>query len=93
MKITQSWKRNAPTTDGYSLTVTYVYSSKYLHEIEEVEKELPKGMIVIDTDETKRMYPLEQEGLRSEWMYKYMNVIETIFVLSVITKIVGIPGN
>lgn len=50
MKITQSWKRNMPTTDGYSLTVTYVYSSKYLHEIEEVEKKLPKGMIIMDTD-------------------------------------------
>jgi len=27
MKITQSWKRNIPTTDGYSVTVTYVYSA------------------------------------------------------------------
>ena len=61
MKITQSWKRNALTTDGYSLTITYVYSSHYLHEIEEVEKKLPKGMIVMDTDSPKRMYPLEQE--------------------------------
>ena len=51
-----------PTTDGYSLTVTYVYSSHYLHEIEEVEKKLPKGIIVMDTDSTKRMYPLEQKG-------------------------------
>ena len=56
MKITQSW-----STDGYSLTVTYVYSSKYLHEIEEVEKKLPKGMIIMDTDKPQRMYPLEQE--------------------------------
>ena len=51
-----------PTTDGYSLTVTYVYSSKYLHEIEAVEKKLPTGMIVIDKDKPNRMYPLEQEG-------------------------------
>ena len=58
MKIVQSWKRNTP----YSLTVTYVYSSKYLHEIEEVEKKLPKGIIVMDTDNPKRMYPLEHEG-------------------------------
>ena len=50
MKIYQSWKRNTPTTDGYSLTVTYVYSSRYLHEIEDVEKKLPRGTIVIDTD-------------------------------------------
>ena len=51
-----------PTTDGYSLTVTYVYSSKYLHEIEDVERKLPKGMIVMDTDKTNRIYPLEHEG-------------------------------
>ena len=51
-----------PTTDGYSLTVTYVYSSKYLHEIEEIAKKLPNGIIIMDTDEPKRMYPLEQEG-------------------------------
>ena len=62
MKITQTWKRNMPTTDGYSLTVTYVYSSYYLHEIEEVEKKLPKGIIVMDTDKPQRMYPLEQKG-------------------------------
>ena len=62
MKITQSWKRNTPTTDGYSLTVTYVYSSKWLHEIEEIEKKLPMGIIIMDTDELQRMYPLEQEG-------------------------------
>lgn len=51
MKITQSWKRNTPTTDGYSLTVTYVYSSKYFHEIEDVEKKLPKGIIIMETPE------------------------------------------
>ena len=63
MKITQSWKHDMPTTDGYSLTVTYVYSSKYLHEIEAVEKKLPKGtLVVMDTDKPKRIYPLEQEG-------------------------------
>ena len=63
MKITQSWKRNMPTTDGYSLTVTCVYSSKYLHEIEDVERKLPNGITVIDTDKPRRMYPLYgQEG-------------------------------
>lgn len=59
MKITQSWKRNAPTTDEYSLTVTYVYSSHYLHEIEEVEKKLPRGILVMDTDKPNRIYPEE----------------------------------
>ena len=62
MKLTQSWKRNTPTTDGYSLTVTYVYSSHDLHEIEEVEKKLPRGTLVMDTDKPNRIYPLEQEG-------------------------------
>ena len=61
MKITQSWKRNTPTTDGYGLTVTYVYSSKYLHEIEEIERKLPKGIIVMDTDELQRTLLKEQE--------------------------------
>ena len=62
MKITQTWKRNMPTTDGYSLTVTYVCSSKYLHEIEDVERKLPRGIIVMNTDKPNRMYPLDQEG-------------------------------
>lgn len=61
MKIYQSWKRNTPTTDGYSLTITYVYSSKYLHEIEDVERKLPRGTIIIDTDKPERMYPLKHE--------------------------------
>ena len=62
MKITESWKRNPPTTEGgYSLTVTYTYSSKYLYEIEEVEKKLPKGMVVMDTDKPTRLFPLKQE--------------------------------
>ena len=49
-----------PTTDGYSLTVTYVYSSKYLHEIEAIEKKLPTGMIVMDTDKTKENGSIER---------------------------------
>lgn len=62
MKVIQRWQRNTPTTDGYSLTITYVYVSKHLHEIEEIEKKLPKGTIIMDTDKPQRMYPLEQEG-------------------------------
>lgn len=50
LKITQSRHWDMPTTNGYSLTVTYVYSSKFLHEIEEIEKKLPKGTIIMDTD-------------------------------------------
>ena len=61
MKIYQSWKRGV-ATEGYSLTLTYIYLSKDLQEIEEIEKKLPNGIIIIDTDKPKRMYPLEQEG-------------------------------
>ena len=62
MKITQSWKQNVSTTDGYTLTVTYVYSSIYKHEIEEVKKKLPNGIIIMDTDDPQRIFPLEKEG-------------------------------
>jgi hypothetical protein len=61
MKIYQSWKRGI-ATEGYSLTLTYIYLSKDLHEIEEIEKKMPKGTIIMDTDNLKRLYPLEQEG-------------------------------
>jgi hypothetical protein len=57
MKITQSWKRNTPTTDGYGLTVTYIYTSKYLHEIEEIERKLPKGIIIMDTQLETNLQP------------------------------------
>ena len=50
MKITQSWKRNTLTTDGYSITLMYTYSSKNLQEIEEIEKKLPNGVIIMDTE-------------------------------------------
>lgn len=62
MKITQTWKRDTPTIDGYSLTVTYTYSSKYLHEIEDIERKLPMKIIVMDTDKLQSMYPLKQES-------------------------------
>jgi hypothetical protein len=57
MKIMQSWKRNTPTTDGYGLTVTYIYTSKYLHEIEEIERKLPKGIIIMDTQLETNLQP------------------------------------
>lgn len=61
MKITQSWRRNEPSSaGGYSITVTYTYSSFSLSEIEEIAKKLPKGTIIMDTDEPQRMYPLER---------------------------------
>ena len=36
-----------PTTDGYSITLMYTYSSKNLQEIEEIEKKLPGFPIVL----------------------------------------------
>lgn len=55
MKVYQSWKRNEPSSSGgYSITVTTTYSSFSEAEINQVEKKLPKGMVVIDTDEPDR---------------------------------------
>jgi len=55
MKVTQSWKRNMPSSaGGYSITVSITYSSNCKSEIDEIEKKLPKGMIMLDTDEPDR---------------------------------------
>ena len=55
MKIYQSWKRNNPNTQqGYSITLTITYSSFDHNEIDEIEKKLPRGMLVMN---------LEQEGV------------------------------
>ena len=66
MKITQSWKHNMPSADGFGITVTYVYESKRLSEIEELEKRLPRGTIIMDTDEVKRTFPLKGRGSENE---------------------------
>lgn len=51
MKITQMWKRNTPTTmSGYSITVTYIYSSFKKEEIDELEKRMPEGILVAEFD-------------------------------------------
>lgn len=51
MKIFERWKRNEPdTVSGESITVTIVYCSFDKGEIDEFEKTLPKGMLVMDTD-------------------------------------------
>lgn len=55
MKIYHSWKRNEPSSaGGYSITVTTTYSSFNPYDIDEIEKKLPKGMMVLDTDEPDR---------------------------------------
>lgn len=49
MKIYQSWKRNEPSTvSGESITLTTIYTSFDKDEIDELEKKMPKGMLVMD---------------------------------------------
>lgn len=63
MKILQTWKRNTPSSaGGYSITVSYTYSSSNPNEIDEIIKKLPKGMIIMDTDNPQRIYPLKKVG-------------------------------
>lgn len=63
MKILQTWKRNPPSSaGGYSITVSYTYSSFNPSEIDEIVKKLPKGMIIMDTDNPQRIYPLKKAG-------------------------------
>ena len=55
MKVIQNWTRNTPSSaGGYSITVKTPYSSNNKGEIDELEKKLPKGMMVLDTDEPDR---------------------------------------
>ena len=52
MKIYQSWKRNKPDTmTGDSITVTITYSSFDITEIDDLQKKMPKGMLVMDTEQ------------------------------------------
>lgn len=54
MEIYESWKRNMPdTVSGESITVTITYCSFDKKEIDDFEKTLPKGMIVMKTDKQK----------------------------------------
>ena len=51
MKITQSWKRNSPSSiSGESITLTIVYSSFDRTEIDELEQKMPNGMLVMTFD-------------------------------------------
>ena len=51
MNIIQTWKRDPPTSvSGDSITVKIVYSSFKQEEIDELEKRMPKGIIVFCTD-------------------------------------------
>lgn len=61
MRVIQTWTRNTPSSaGGYSITVSTTYSSFNVSEIDDIEKKLPKGMLVMDTDKPQRMYPLNE---------------------------------
>lgn len=52
MKVTQSWKRNTPSTMiGESITLTTVYSSFDKAEIDNLEQNMPKGIIITECNE------------------------------------------
>ena len=47
MKVTQRWKRNMPSTlGGESITLTTVYSSFDKEEIDDLERQMPKGLLI-----------------------------------------------
>ena len=51
MKIYQSWKRNEPSSfSGHAITLTIVYSSNDKQEIDDLEKRMPKGILVMEGD-------------------------------------------
>jgi hypothetical protein len=51
MKITQTWVRNMPSTvSGESITIKTTYSSFRKEEIDELEKKMPKGTIIANTN-------------------------------------------
>lgn len=55
MKVIQTWTRNMPSSaGGYSITVSTTYSSFNPAEIDDIERRLPKGMVVMDTDKPDR---------------------------------------
>ena len=68
MKVVETWTRNTPSSvSGYSITVQITYSSFNLNEIEEVEKTLPQGTIVMDTDKPQRLvWPVPPERFRDK---------------------------
>lgn len=54
MKIYGRWKRNMPdSVFGETITVTITYSSFNKEEIDELEKKMPKGTLVMDMDKPK----------------------------------------
>lgn len=53
MKVTQSWQRNPPSTlSGDSITLTIIYSSFDTREIDDLEKNLPAGVLITEDTET-----------------------------------------
>lgn len=64
MIISQSWKRNDPTTyTGESITLTIIYSSFDKKEIDEFEKKLPKGIMMMSSEPTLERSYIHEENL------------------------------
>ena len=54
MKVLTTWKRNkTDTLTGESITVSITYSSFDKNEIDELQKQMPKGILVTDTEKTR----------------------------------------
>ncbi len=52
MTITEIWKRNEPDTIcGESITLTIIYSSFKKEEIDNLEAQMPKGVVTGSTDQ------------------------------------------
>lgn len=55
MRITQTWKRNTPSTIcGESITVTTTYYSFNKQEIDDLERGLPTGILMMDSEKTDK---------------------------------------
>ena len=55
MKITQTWRRNPPSTiSGDSITVTTTYYSFNKQEIDDLERGLPTGILMMDSEKTDK---------------------------------------
>jgi len=72
MKVTQRWTRNMPSSaGGYSITISTTYSSHVKGEIDAIEKKMPNGMLVIDTDKPDRRTKYNPDN--EDWYNEMLN--------------------
>lgn len=66
MKVTQTCMRNTPSSVlGESMTLTTVYSSFDRSEIDELEKVMPKGILVMDGEKWQKETGIDRPELPS----------------------------